>query len=125
MAKMDSEENIAALSSSLINIAVESWRFGKLFDRMLTKMDAGEQSRYRSQFRWFLKKLEESLSDSGMRLVNVEGQIFDPGMAATALNIDEFGENDELIVEQMLEPIIMGPDGILRSGTVMLRKVEQ
>ena len=58
-----------------------------------------------------------------MNLVNVEGQSFDPGIAATALNIDEFEKNDKLIVEQMLEPIIMGPEGLLRSGTVMLRKV--
>ena len=29
----------------------------------------------------------------------------------------------ELIVDQMLEPIIMGPDGLRRSGVVMLRKV--
>lgn len=123
MENTDCEKKISVLSSSLINVAVESWRFSKLFERMLLKMDAGEQSRYQSQYRWFLKKLEESLSDSKMNLVNVEGQSFDPGIAATALNIDEFEENDKLIVEQMLEPIIMGPEGLLRSGTVMLRKV--
>lgn len=123
MENIEREENTPALSSSLINIAVESWRFSKLFERMLSKMDAGEQSRYQSQYRWFLKKLEESLSESNMNLVNVEGQTFDPGIAATALNIDDFHEDDELIVEQMLEPIIMGSNGLLRSGTVMLRKV--
>ena len=123
MENTDCEKNLSVLSSSLIDVAVESWRFSKIFERMLLKMDAGEQSRYQSQYRWFLKKLEESLSDSKMNLVNVEGQSFDPGIAATALNIDEFEENDKLIVEQMLEPIIMGPEGLLRSGTVMLRKV--
>ena len=125
MEQISSEQSITVLSTSLINVAVESWRFSKLFERMLIKLDAGEQSRYQSQYRWFLKKLEESLNDSGMKLVNVEGQTFDPGIAATALNIDEFDENDVLVVEQMLEPIIMGLDGLLQSGTVMLRKVEQ
>ena len=112
------------LTKSLLDVVVESWRFGRLFDRLLTKLDAGEQGRYRSQFRWFQRKLEESLADAEMRIVNVEGQPFDPGVAATPLNIEEFKSDDSLIVDQMLEPIIMGPDGVLRAGTVTLRKAE-
>ncbi len=112
------------LTKSLLDVVVESWRFSRLFDRLLTKLDAGEQGRYRGQFRWFQRKLEESLADADMRIVNVEGQPFDPGVAATPLNIEEFEPDDSLIVDQMLEPIIMGPDGVLRAGTVTLRKVE-
>lgn len=114
----------ATLTKSLLDVAVESWRFGRLFDRLLLKLDAGEQGRYRGQFRWFQRKLEDSLTDAGMRIVNVEGHPFDPGMAATPLNIEEFGSEDTLVVDQMLEPIIMGPDGLVRTGTVTLRKVE-
>ena len=113
-----------ALTKSLLDVAVESWRFGRLFDRLLTKLDAGEQGRYRGQFRWFQRKLEDALADAGMRIVNVEGDPFDPGMAATPLNIDEFESEDASIVDQMLEPIIMGPDGVTRTGTVTLRKVK-
>ena len=112
------------LTKSLLDVATESWRFGRLFDRLLTKLDAGEQGRYQSQFRWFQRKLEESLTDSGMRIVNLEGHSFDPGMAATPLNIEEFEPDDALIVDQMLEPIIVGPDGVIRTGTVTLKKVE-
>lgn len=111
------------LTKPLLEIAVESWRFGRLFDRVLSKLDAGEQGRYRSQFRWFQRKVEESLDVAGMRVVNVEGHPFDPGVAATAVNIDEFEAQDVLVVDQMLEPIIMGPQGVVRTGTVTLRKV--
>ena len=45
-------------------------------------------------------------------------------MAATPLNIEEFEPEDALIVDQMLEPIIMGPNGVIRTGTVTLRKGE-
>lgn len=115
----------ADIRKSLLNIAVESWRLGRLLSRLLTKLDAGEQGRYRGQFRWFQKKLEESLTDAGMRIVNVEGHAFDPGMAATPLNIEEFESDDTLVVDQMLEPIIMESDGVVaRTGTVTLRKVE-
>ena len=113
-----------ALTKSLLDIAVESWRFGRLFDRLLTKLDAGEQSRYRGRFQWFQRKLEDSLGDAGMRIVNVEGHPFDPGVAATPLNIDEFESEDPLIVDRMLEPIVMGPDGVIRTGTVTLKKVQ-
>ncbi len=88
------------------------------------KLDAGEQGRYHNHFRWFQKKLKDSLTDAGLWIVNVEGQSFDPGMAATPLNIEEFGSEDALVVDQMLEPIIMGPEGVVRTGIVKLRKVD-
>ncbi len=113
-----------ALTKTILNMAVESWRFARVFDRMLMKLDAGEQTRYKSQFRWFIKKLEESLEEAELRIVNVEGHPFDPGTAATPLNIDEFDANDTLIVDQMLEPIIMGKEDLVKTGTITLRKVE-
>ena len=124
MSEKDEKPDLEVLTKSLLDVAVESWRFGRLFDRLLLKLDAGEQGRYRGQFRWFQGKLKDSLTDAGMRIVNVEGHAFDPGMAATPLNIGEFGSEDTLIVDQMLEPIIMGPEGVVRTGTVTLRKVE-
>jgi len=111
------------LKETIVSMAVESWRFGKTYDRLLTKLDAGEQNRYKSQFRWFIKKVEEALERADMRIVNVEGHPFDPGMAATPLNIEEFDANDALIVDQMIEPIIMGKEGLIKTGTVTLRKV--
>lgn len=111
------------LEQSLINIAVESWRFSRLFSRVMNKLDAGEAARYLSQLRYFQKKLEEHLETNGLKLVNVEGQPFDPGMAASAVNSSDFGPDDVLLVDQMLEPIIMGPDGLKKQGTVMLRKL--
>jgi hypothetical protein len=110
------------LELSLIDMAVESWRFARLFGRLVSKLDAGEGSRYVNQLRYFQKKVEDSLETSGMKIVNVEGQPFDPGIAASALNIGDFGPDDLLVVDQMVEPIIMGPEGLRKQGTVMLRK---
>ena len=114
---------IEMLTQVVIGMAVESWRFGKTYDRLLTKLDAGEQNRYKSQFRWFIKKVEEALEQADLRIVNVEGHPFDPGMAATPLNIEEFDANDALMVDQMIEPIIMGKEGLIKTGTVTLRQV--
>lgn len=124
---MDADSAVSPenLNQALIDIAVESWRFSRLFARALTKLDAGDASRYSNQLRYYLKNLDESLGKAGMQIANLEGQPYDPGMAATALNIADFGPDDHLWVEQMVEPVLMGPVGLLRPGTVMLRKVER
>ncbi len=111
------------LERSLIDLAVESWRFARLFSRVINKLDASEAARYVNQLRYFQKKVEESLEASGLKIVNIEGHPFDPGIAASALNIGDFGPDDVLLINQMVEPIIMGPEGLRKQGTVMLRKV--
>ncbi len=118
-------ESTEQMEQSLIDIAIESWRFSRLFGRMVGKLDAGESGRYTNQIRYFQKKVEENLDSNGLKLVNVEGQPYDAGMAASALNLGDFGPDDTLFVDQMLEPIIMGPNGVRKEGTVMLRKVAE
>ena len=119
----DESKQTDQLERSLIDIAIESWRFSRLFARVVNKLDAGEAGRYVNQLRYFQKKVEESLDLAGLKLVNVEGQPFDIGMAASALNIGDFEPDDTLLVDQMVEPIIMGAEGLKKQGTVMLRKV--
>ena len=113
-----------ASRKSLINVAAESWRFSRLFSRLLSKLDAGETQRYANQYRFYIKQLEENLEAAGLKLVNVEGLPFDPGMAATPINIEDFGPDEMLLVDQMVEPIILSPEGVVRTGTVILRKAQ-
>ena len=116
------EERSNLLEHSLIEVAVETWRFSRLFARVVNKLDAGDQGRYANQLRYFQKKVEEQLESAGLKLVSVEGQPFDPGIAASAVNLGDFGPDETLLVEQMVEPIIMGADGLKRAGTVIVRK---
>jgi hypothetical protein len=106
-------------------MAVEGYRFGRLFVRVVSKLDAGEASRYVNQLRYFQKRLEDNLAQAGLNLVNLEGHAYDSGMAVTALNVGDFGPDDQLIIDHMVEPVIMGPDGLRRAGIVMLKKVSQ
>lgn len=116
---------VDGLEKALLNLVIESWRFTKLFQRLLTKVDAGEGTRYVNQYRYYLKRLDDCLSQAGFHVANIEGHPYDPGMAASALNIGDFGPDDVLFVDQMVEPIIMGSEGLVRSGTVMLRKAAE
>lgn len=113
-----------ATQKALINIVVESWRFSRLFSRILTKLDAGESQRYVNQYRFYIKQLEDNLESAGLKMANLEGQPFILGTAATPLNIEDFDPEDNLIVDHMVEPVIMNNEGVVRMGTVMLRKAQ-
>jgi hypothetical protein len=110
---------------ALIDVSIEGWRFARIFGRLLSKLDAGEAPRYANQARYFLKKIDDGLEGFGLKIVSLEGQPYDSGMAVSALNIADFGPDDLLVIGQMVEPIIIGPDGLLRGGTVILAKVNK
>jgi hypothetical protein len=109
----------------LLDLALESWRFQRLFLRALAKLDAGETARFASQHSYFVRRLEECLSAAGLRFVTLEGQPYVTGTAARAVNMAEFGPDDDLVVDQMIEPIVMSATGLLRPGTVLLRKADE
>lgn len=115
--------SVENLRQPFIDMAIESWRFGKLFNRVLDKLEPSEAARYANQLRYFLKRLDDSLDLAGLWVVSLEGQAYDAGMAASPLNMEDFEPNDILFVEQMVEPVLMGPDGLVKPGTVLLKRV--
>lgn len=110
---------------ALVELSIESWRLCRLFERVLTKLDAGEATRYANQIRYFQKNLESHLEGSGLKLVTHEGQPYDTGMAVTALNMEDFSPDDVLVIDRMIEPVVMGRDGVRKQGTVTLRKAQR
>lgn len=120
---MDPREIISQREASLLELALESWRFQRLFGRALAKLDPLEAARFTNQHRYFVGKIESCLEDAGMRFVSHEGQIFETGTAATPLNIDDFEAEDVVVVVETIEPTVMNTSGLVRMGSVMLRKV--
>ena len=120
---MSGTEQMSGAEAALIDLAVDSWKFARLFTRVIAKLDAGEQNRYANQMRFFQRRVDAAAEVAGARLVSIEGMPFESGSAATPLNISDFEDGDQLFVDQMLEPIVMGADGVLRMGTMMLRKL--
>lgn len=113
------------LTKSIGDIAGELYRFRRVFSKAISKLDADEQSKYMSQFAWFSKRVDKAVDHAGLRILDVQGQLFDPGMAVTALNIEDFDPTEVLYIEQMIEPIIMQGDSIQKTGTVILGRVEK
>jgi hypothetical protein len=120
--KMNHNSN-KVTENALIETTIESWKFARLFLKLMNNLDAGDAKRYSNQLSYFTKKIKVNIESAGLSIVDLEGQRYDPGIAASALNIGGFEPDDELIVDQMLEPIIMSSEGIRKEGTVLLRKV--
>ena len=108
----------------IVDLAIDSWRFARLFAKVLTKLDAGEAGRYLSQYDYFKEKLNTNLAMGGLKLVDLAGQPYDAGMPVKILNMEDFTANDTLLIDQMIEPVVMGNDGLVREGTAMVGKVK-
>lgn len=122
--KRTAEKSVEGHKDAVINLAIESWRFAKNYERVVSRLNTSQTRRYTRQLQQFVQKTEKSLEDIGLRIVNVEGYPYDPGMAATPLNIEDFETEDYLVVDKMLEPIIMEGTVLAKTGTVTLRRVE-
>ena len=115
---MISEERII---SSLADIAAETFRLRGVFRRAVRNADPGEKNKYMSQFNWFEKKVTAALEDMELSVIDLTGQKYDPGMAVTPLNLDDFDTDTGLVIDRMMEPVIMMGDELIRTGTVILR----
>jgi hypothetical protein len=118
-------EDYANIKNNLVIIASELHRFKGVFSKAISKLDIDEQNKYASQFQWFSKKVTKALDDAGIRVVTLDGQLYDPGMAVTPLNIEDFDAEDILYVAQTMEPIIMQENAVVKTGTVILGRVEK
>jgi len=115
-------QNDGAQIDSVVELVIECWRFARLFTKIARRLDAGEAAKYVSQLRYFQSKIEDILCRFDLKLISLEGQVYEPGMAVTVLNIDDFDAQDDLIVDQMTEPVVMSSKGLKRMGTVILRR---
>ena len=112
------------LLANLISIASEAFRFRQVFEKAIEKLDYDEQRKYFSQYSWFSKRVMKALESSGLRMLNFEGHPYDPGMAISPLNLDEFEPEDKLYISRMVEPVIMKDDTVMKLGTVILGREE-
>ncbi len=120
---MMEEHDYQKLHDSVVTIGSELFRFQRVFEKAISKLETSEQTKYLSQYSWFSKRVIKALEDANLRLLSVEGQMYDPGMAITPLNLEDFGTDDVLFVKQMMEPIIMEGNTVVKTGTALLGRI--
>ena len=117
--------DVSKLQESILTIAVEEYRMREVFAHILTKLNPADVPRFENRYRYFSKEVEKALTGSGFRVVGSDcfvGKIFDAGMAVKPLNIKSFNKHDELIIDQMIEPVIMNGDKVVNIGVAKLRR---
>jgi len=110
------------VSKGLANLSVEYWRLLRMYDRAVKEQAPEKQLKASAQFRYSSKKLHKIMEESGLRLIAYEGQKYTANLPVTVLNGDDFDDNEELIIDQTLEPTIIEGDRVLMFGKVVVRK---
>ena len=114
------------VKEEFLNFTMESWRFCKLFDQLVSKLPVDEQKRYLGRVEWYRKQLSRVMDIIGYKFVDLSGEQYNQGMAATPLNITEFTAEAILIIDYMIEPIIVDKNGnLVKTGTAMLRSEDE
>ena len=104
---------------ALADIAVEAYRLARVAQKATLRMAPMDAERFAGHYNGFQRRVDAALASAGMQTVDLTGQPYSVGMAVTALNADEFDE-EELVVAQMVEPVLMKDGAVLRTGSVML-----
>lgn len=60
------EQDYSKLQNSLISIASELFRFQKVFEKAISKLDIDERNKYVSQYAWFSKKVYKALDEANL-----------------------------------------------------------
>ena len=113
-------------SKQIVDFVVEEYRFLKSYVSLLNKVLSDDRQKYKSVYDFHVQKIADIMDECNLKIVELEGKKYDDGLSITPLNIEDFEKNDVLIVKQVIEPLIISTkDGsIIRSGTVMLEKIE-
>ena len=123
---MINEVSDERFEKALIDMILESWRFLNVFRSAMSKLNEEDYTRYQGRYSWFRRRLDEIAESAGLQIVEINhGEPYDTGMAATPLNIGDFKEDEHLLIEQMIEPIIMEDGSVIKSGTFILGRQEE
>lgn len=106
---------------ALAEIASEAWRMERLIGRLIHRVDPLEADRFQGQYVWFMRRVDEALERTGVRVVDLTGQPYSMGMAATPINIADL-DGDDLVVAQTVEPVIMCNGRVLKAGKLLLKE---
>ena len=111
---------------TVLSLIIESWRFSQVMQKAVQELPKERQRRYDGRLEWYIKKLHDSLEALDCHVEDYTGRKYETGIPLTILNLDEFQEDDEIMIETMIEPVIIGNNGtVIKAGTAMGRKGQQ
>lgn len=117
------ERKVEEMQQGVVTMAVEAYRLNAFVKSLVPRIaDERFLKRLTNQIARFDKMFAEGLNTAGLEWIDVTGNEYDPGLPIEPINMEEFTENDELIIEVMLEPVVKIKDSteIIKKGIVVL-----
>lgn len=106
---------------ALIEIVIGEYRFSNSLQKVVSEIeDIHQKKRIQSQYGWLEKTISKAVGIANISIVDLTGEDYDPGMAVTPLNIEDFSLDDALFVDKTIEPIILVNGELKKTGTVIL-----
>lgn len=109
---------------SLAQLCVEYWKLMVVMEKALAKVQEKDGKRLEAQLKFSKRQLDVILQDLGLRLVDVSGERFHPGLAVSVDNPAQHEDEEVLMISQTLEPTVMSGMTILRRGRVIVAPVQ-
>ena len=105
---------------AIAEIAAESWRYGQALHKVLRKLDVMDAERFSRQYEYFASRVERAVAAAGVTVLDLSRQPYSVGLPVQAMNLEEFDEDEALIITQTIEPVIMLDGRVLKTGMVMV-----
>ena len=118
-------ETAVIQEQSVLEMAVEIWRFLRAHERAIfaippEKRENDAEMRAESAFCAILSPLLKILAGERIRLVAYESVGYESNYPVEAVNADEMGDSDDLVMSETLEPTLVRDGKVLRDGKVFL-----
>lgn len=108
---------------AIAEIAAESWRYRLALKKALKKMDVMDAERFSRQYDYFADRVNQAITTADLRVLDLSGQPYSVGLPVQAINIEEFDEDEALVITQTIEPVIMMAGRVQRIGMVMVDRI--
>ncbi len=108
------------ITQDLADFVVDYWKIARGLEKTATLLQKMESKRLLSQVKYANRQLSAYADRFGFRIVEFDGLDFEPGMAASADNFDDFEHEAVLVVTKTIEPAIVREMSVVRQGRVIV-----
>jgi hypothetical protein len=102
-------------SEQLLTLAMETWRGTRELERMRDQQSA-------IGLRYSLRKIRATLEEAGISYLDLTGQRYDAGMSLDIIDVEGDQEGGELVIKEMMAPIILLNGTLLAWGEAVLER---
>ena len=94
---------------SLSEIVKDATRFGYFVREEFGSLEAGDGhplGKVAGRLKFFLEAIPRNLGNAGVSNPDLVGIDYAPGLNVEAINLEEFGDNDSLVIVDVVEPLL-------------------